>query len=183
MANFESAVSYVLGNEGGLEENKDGSDPGGISNFGISLRFLREVPIENLKRYSLFDPVSDKDIRELTIDQARLIYRGEFWEAAPFEKLQNQILCNYIFDMCVNHGIAQGIKLTQRGVWAAQRKRDFIKDDGILGKFTIQAINQASFMLLPAMIAQRDGYYRRLVALNPTWKEDLDGWLNRCYRN
>lgn len=179
MANFDSAVNYVLKNEGGLVE--DPSDPGGITNFGISLRFLREVPIENLKRYSLFDPVTDKDIRELTLEQAKLIYRGEFWEAGPFEKLQNQILCNYIFDMCVSFGITQAIKLVQRAVWSVQKKKDFIPDDGIFGPYTIQAINQASFMLMFSMVAQRDGYYRQIVAVNPSRKPDLEGWLNRCY--
>lgn len=179
MANFDSAVSYLLKNEGGLVE--DPSDPGGITNFGISLRFLREVPVENLKRYSIFEPVTEKDIRELTLDQAKLIYRGEFWLTAPFLKLQNQVLCNYIFDMCVNFGLSQAIKLVQRATWAVQKKKDFILDDGIFGPHTIQAINQASFMLMFSMVAQRDGFYRQLVAVNPALKPNLEGWLNRCY--
>jgi lysozyme family protein len=180
MAQFDPAVSFVLRNEGGLAE--DSADPGGITNFGISLRFVREIPPERLKRYGIFEPITEQTIRELTVDQAKLIYRGEFWDAAPFDKLMNQILCNYIFDMCVNHGIAQGIKLAQRAVWACQKNYEFIKDDGVLGKFTIQAINHCSFMLQVAMMAQRDGFYRRLVALNPSRKADLHGWLKRCYQ-
>jgi lysozyme family protein len=182
MTTFDSAANFVLANEGGLFENKDGSDPGGITNFGISLRFLREVSSENLKKYSIFEPVNEQTIRDLTMAQAKFIYRGEFWDAAPFEKIMNQNLANYIFDMCVNHGIAQGVKLAQRAVWACQKQRDFIKDDGVLGSKTIYAVNMCSFMLLVAMQAQRDGFYRRLVALDPTRKGNLDGWLNRCYR-
>lgn len=180
MALFESAVKFLLENEGRLSENP--SDPGGITNFGISMRFLREIPDDRLKRYSIFEPLTDKTIKELTIDQAKLIYRGEFWEHASFEKIMNQKLANYIFDMCVNFGMAQGIKLTQRAICACQKKRDYVKDDGILGAYTIQGINQASFILMYALVAQRDGFYRRLVALKPEKKEFLDGWLNRCYR-
>lgn len=180
MGQFDSAVSFILANEGGLSENPN--DPGGITNFGISLRFVREIPEDRLRRYGIFEPITDATIRELTIDQAKLIYRGEFWEAVPFEKIQNQQLCNYIFDMCVNHGIAQGTKLTQRAVWACQKTVNFIKDDGVLGSKTVAAINHCSFMLIVAMMGQRDGFYRRLVALNPSRKGDLHGWLNRCYR-
>lgn len=180
MALFESAVNFILDNEGLLEENP--ADPGGTTNFGISLRFLREVSSEALKRAGIFEPITEQTIRDLTRDQAIILYRSEFWETAPFEKIQNQMLANYIFDMVINHGMSQAIKLTQRATWAAQKKKDYIKDDGDLGKFTLQAINQASFMLIPAMMAQRDGFYRRLVALNPTRKVFLDGWLNRCYR-
>ena len=48
MAHFDSCVQYVLRHEGGLSQDK--ADPGGITNFGISLRFLREVDADTLKR-------------------------------------------------------------------------------------------------------------------------------------
>lgn len=47
MSDFDTAVNYVLRNERGLNESKN--DRGGITNFGISLRFLKTVPSENLK--------------------------------------------------------------------------------------------------------------------------------------
>lgn len=180
MATFESAVAFILVNEGELSE--DAADPGGITNWGISLRFLREVASEALKRAGIFEPITEQTIRDLTKDQAIILYRSEFWESAPFEKIQNQTLANYIFDMVINHGMGQAVKLTQRAVCACQKAKDYLKDDGVLGARTLMGINQCSFMLIPAMIAQRDGFYRRLVALNPARKVDLDGWLNRCYR-
>lgn len=180
MGKFDSAVKFMLANEGGLIDHP--ADPGGITNYGISLRFLRALSPEKLRRYGLFDPVTEKDIREMTIDQAILIYRGEFWEAAPFEKIQNQVLCNYIFDCCVNLGIGQGVKIAQRATWAAMKTRGYIKDDGEMGSKTVQAINQCSFMLLPPLLAVRAGFYRLLAEKNPANKEFLDGWLNRAYR-
>ena len=180
MANFDSAVSFMLPNEGGLVDNP--ADPGGITNFGISLRFLKNLSPERLKRYGIFNEPTTVTIRSLTVDQAKLIYRGEFWEALPFEKIQNQILCNIIFDTCVNVGLTQGTKIAQRAVWAAMKLRNAIKDDGVMGSKTIQAINQCSFMLLPCLLAVRAGFYRLLAEKNPANKEFLNGWLDRAYR-
>ncbi len=180
MANFESAIKFVLSNEGGLSEVAD--DPGGITNFGISLRFLREVAPDVLKKAGIFEVVDENTIRNLTVDQATILYREEFWEKAQFLKLNNQILCNYIFDMCVNHGIAQGIKLAQRAVCACQKKMDFLADDGIMGSKTIAGINYAGFLLQYAMIAERAGFVRLLVCQLPRLEKFLHGWLERCYK-
>lgn len=179
MAIFESALRFVLSHEGGLNENK--SDRGDITNKGISLRFLKSLSLERLDLYEIKN-LNENSVRNISDEQINMIYYHEFWLQAPFAKIQNQILCNYIFDMAVNHGIEQATKLTQRAVWACQKKKDYIKDDGVLGSMTLQAINQCSFMLLVALQAQRDGFYRRLVSLDPSQKEFLDGWLERCYK-
>lgn len=179
MAIFESCVDYVLKHEGGL--TKDVADPGGITNFGISLRFLREVDALLLKRIGVFEEVSSQTIIDLTKDQAEKIYYSEFWLKAPFEKIINNILAKYIFDMSVNFGIAEAVKITQRACCAAQKMKDYVKDDGMFCAKTLQAINQASFMLIPALIAQRTGFYRQLVAVNPKSEVFLDGWLERAF--
>lgn len=176
MANFESVIKFVLDNEGGLSENP--RDPGGITNFGISFRFLKSLSPDDLKRYGLHDPVTEDDVRGMTIDQAKAIYRGEFWEHAPFEKIINGTLAKYIFDMAVNHGIGTATKLTQRAVWAANKKKDMIKDDGVFGAQTLQAINYSGFMLLPCLMAVRADYCRAIGK-----PEFLEGWLKRCYRS
>jgi lysozyme family protein len=180
MAEFDKAVKFVLLNEGGLTESEN--DPGGITNYGISLRFLREVPAEILKRCGIFDPITDQTIRELTEDQAKLLYRFCFWETAYFDKLMNQISANYIFDMCVQHGISQAIKLVQRAVNACQKTADYLKDDGVLGSKTVYAINLASFMLHSAFIAERECFVRMLVEIDPRKERFLHGWIERCYR-
>ena len=179
MADFDSCVAYVLKHEGGLTE--DANDPGGITSMGISLRFLRNVNADTLKRVGIFTEVTEQTIRDLTQDQAEKLYFFEFWSVAPFEKIQNGIIAKYIFDMTVNMGIAEGIKLTQRACCAAQKVKDYVKDDGIMGSQTVQAINQASFMLIPALIATRSAYYRQLVAINPKNSVFLSGWLTRAF--
>lgn len=182
MGDFNKAVDFVLENEKGLSENPN--DAGGITNFGISLRFLRELPSENLRRYGIFEiTMSDQTIRDLTRDQAKFIYRGEFWEVAPFEKIKSQRVCDYVFDMACNCGVAQSIKIIQRSLWAVFFNRDVVKDDGILGEQTLTRLNFLSDNeILPVLIANRASYYRLLAEIRPKDKENLNGWLNRCYR-
>lgn len=179
MASFETAVEYVLPNEGGLSENPH--DSGGITNFGISLRFLREVDEERLRKYGIFETVNEETIRNLTVGQAKLIYRGEFWEGNGFENINSQDICNYIFDMAINFGISQAVKLTQRSCWACAFTRRYLRDDGIMGRMTTDVINSVEDDLLPVLISTRASLYRSLVLVNPKDEIFLEGWLNRCY--
>lgn len=179
MANFQSCVSYVLENEGGL--SKHPSDPGGTTNMGISLRFLREIDQDSLKRIGIFGDVNEQTIVDLTPDQAEKLYYSEFWLTAPFDKIMNSIIGKYIFDMSVHHGLSQAVRLTQRACCSAQKMKDYLKDDGLFGAKTLQAVNQASFMLIPALISERTGFMRQLVAVNPKLEVFLDGWLTRAF--
>ena len=175
MSEFESAVLYVLRNEGGLSENPH--DPGGITNHGISFRFLKSILQERLKNYGIFDEVNEDTIRHLTQDQAKLIYKGEFWNLAPFEKIYNQDFANYIFDMSINMGISPAIKCVQRACWAVMKRWDQLPDDGILGDRTLATIKMCAFLLMPALRSERANYYRSLGLE----KEFLHAWYNRTY--
>ena len=74
MVSFDTAVEFVLKNEGGLVENEN--DAGGITNFGISLRFLKSLDDVKLKKYGIFIPPDAESVRELSLEQARAIYFG-----------------------------------------------------------------------------------------------------------
>lgn len=174
---FYFAVEYVLSKEGGLVDNPH--DPGGITNFGISLRFLKSMPIERLKTYGIFS-AEPHDIIKMTKEQAKSIYKGEFWEHSKFDNIDDQDCCDFIFDMAVNMGISPAIKCAQRACWASARKKDTIKDDGILGEETLNLINYYGLHLISAMRSERAGYYR-LIAEDKNLKEFLNGWLNRAY--
>jgi lysozyme family protein len=179
MSDFDTAVNFVLRNEGGLNESKH--DRGGITNFGISLRFLSTLSSDTLKLYGIYEEVTDETIKNLTIEQAKLIYKGEFWAHAPFGKILNQEYANYIFDMSVNMGIAPAIKCTQRATWAVLKKWDILPDDGILGDKTLAAIQQCGFMIMPALRAERGAYYRAIISAYPEQIENLHNWYNRTY--
>lgn len=182
MAEFELAVQFVLENEGGFVDLAH--DAGGSTNFGISLRLLREIPGDRMRKYGIFDDLSYVDaVKALTIDQAKNVYRGEFWEQAPFEKISSQMIANYVFDCCVQHGISQGIFILQHALWAAYRDQDVVRADGKLGEKTLFAESQVDDkLMLSCLMACRDGFIRICAALRVENKEFFDGWINRCYR-
>lgn len=180
MANFDEAVAYILAREQGIVESE--FDAGGITNYGISLRFLRELPIDHLRKYGIFGEVTEETIRDLTEDQAKIIYRGEFWDEKNFVFILSQKLCNYFFDCVVNCGVSQAVKLLQRAVCAAFVTRSILRDDGLFGERTIKLINSLDDkILLQILVGLRDGFYRLLVEVNPKDKPNLEGWLNRTY--
>lgn len=179
---FVQALNFVLDREGGLNKTTEGFDAGGVTNQGISLRFLKEVPLERLKMFGIFSPIDETVIEDLSASQIHSIYFYEFWEQARFKEIEHQSLVNYIFDMAVSHGIAQAIKLVQEAICAATFKRDYLVQDGVMGPKTIAAINKYGNFLLPIIIAVRARFYHLIVEKRPKDKDNLNGWLNRCYK-
>lgn len=178
MNSFDIAFNYVIENEGGLIDNPN--DPGGITKYGISLRFLKSIPLDILKSFGIYSAESD-DISNLTIPQAKSLYKYSFWDIAKFTDITNQDCVNYIFDMAVNMGINPAIKCAQRACWSFMGKKGIIDDDGILGKKSIEMINHCGRYLLPSIRSERAGYYRVLIAERNNLKEFINGWLNRAY--
>lgn len=178
---FENAFKYVMINEGGLEEND--LDPGGITKYGISLRFLRSLGKDKLKEYDVYisDVVTSDDIKDLTIEQAKAIYFGEFWKKSPFDKIDRQEVINYIFDMAVNMGISPAVKCAQRSVWSVMKDKEILPEDGILNDVTINMINHCEFFIITAMRSERAGTYRLIAERNPKEREFLPDWLKRSY--
>lgn len=183
MADSEIAINFVLGNEQGLEENPD--DNGDITNHGISLRFLKSIPDQRLRLMGF--PVSTfitaETIRKLSIDQAKIVYKSEFWEQAPFQQIPYQKICNVIFDACVNMGMAQGVKCVQRAIWASQGNEKTFPCDGVMGKDTLRFITLSGYSLLPAIRSERAGVYRLIAGQSKNQAKFLDGWLSRAYNS
>ena len=143
MSNFLTAVNYTLGNEG-LDRFVDNpNDRGGATRLGISLRFLKSLPKEKLRQYGLTcDEPDIDDVRNLSRDVAIEIYRGEFWQHSNFDRIIDQDVGNYLFDMAVNSGISPAIKCAQRAIWSIYRSRKKCIEDGILGAETLRILNQ-----------------------------------------
>lgn len=178
MGSFEPAVTFLLHNEGGLVESPN--DPGGITNMGISFRFLKSIDTKQLQMYGLYGEPSEQMIRDLNIQQATKLYYGEFWQHAPFDMIRNQDLCNYLFDAAVHMGIAPAIKCAQRACWSVFNNKDNLPDDGILGGQTLHCMN-LNDDVFSALRSERAGDYRVIVSLHPEQKEFINGWLDRAY--
>src|ERR1035437_7871406 len=95
MADFEIAAAFVLEEEGGYEPPNQ-ADPGGETKFGIS---RRSYPNE--------------DIKNLTVERAKQIYRSDFWR---FDGVTDQDVANKLLDLTVNLGIGKGVHLLQQAL-------------------------------------------------------------------
>jgi lysozyme family protein len=85
MSNFERAFNLVIGEEGGYVN--DPQDPGGETKFGISKRSYPNV-----------------DIKQLTLEQAKQIYKRDYWDKL-FLDTQKWHIALLMFDCAVNQGV------------------------------------------------------------------------------
>lgn len=195
MTKFDDAFNYVIDNEKGL--NTDPTDRGGITNWGISERFIESLMDDDLlpvhvsdEMYSFYRifrgqkmyPSIAEYIKDLTPELSKQIYQKYFW-LPIYDQIENQDICNYIFDMTVQHGGSKAAEITQRAINAYKWSRFYIIIDGIIGNETISEINRCDYMkLIPFMIAIRESLFLCIVAHDKTQEKFLDGWLKRCYR-
>lgn len=152
MTAFDSSFAALVGNEGGYVNNP--ADPGGETNWGISKRSYPTV-----------------DIAALSQDDAKAIYKRDFWDRAQCDRLPPGIAFD-VFDTAVNSGIGQAIRFLQRAVGVA--------DDGVVGPMTLAAISRVEPEAVQARFnGQRLDFMTRLT----TWDTFSRGWARRIAKN
>jgi lysozyme family protein len=101
-ANYETSLARVLKHEGGYSNHP--SDPGGPTNFGIT--------IHDYRRYIKANG-TPADVRAMTRADAAAIYRARYWDALRCDELPAGL--DYaVFDYGVNSGIGRAAKVMQR---------------------------------------------------------------------
>ncbi|MBL4906956.1 MAG: hypothetical protein JKX94_05840 [Sneathiella sp.] len=171
------AINYVLKNEKGLIDHP--SDPGGITNYGISIRHA--ISVGDLDNDNLIDfdfdldgEVTANDIRSMPKYVAEKYYHYLFnkWR---IDEIHDPNLAVKVFDLCFPFGFYGGSLVTQRALRACGLS---IVEDGILGTKSISAINSIynSAALLAALCSEAAGRFRFLR--NPAMEK---GWLKRAY--
>lgn len=166
MADFNEAIDIILEHEGGYVDHP--ADPGGATNLGITLKLFKQYAPE------LGVPATKDSLKALTEQQARHIYKKEFWDKMYGDKIRDQQLATQVFDFYVNAG-ANAIKVLQSEAG--------VQGDGAFGPATLAAVNWANPEILFEQF--RDGrveYYKNLVERKPALKVFLKGWLNRAQK-
>lgn len=171
MLSYDKATALVIRHEGGLVDDK--YDPGGITKWGISKRFLI---IHNIDLNG--DGVIDnQDIIDMTMEQCQGIYKTYFWDKYPFRKVKYEPLAIKLFDMSFPLGEPQAFKLFQRSI---NDMGGDIKVDGILGSKTIAGANKFNGEQLLHHFQERlKDFFQKLASNRPDSKRFLNGWLNR----
>ena len=154
MKDFNEIIEKVLEHEGGYVN--DPTDLGGETKYGITKRFYPDV-----------------DIKNLTIEQAKEIYKKDYWDKNKVESLP-QNLWHIYFDMCVNMGKRTAVKVLQR---AANNRGKDLEVDGGLGPKTIEALNGVE---LDRVRAFRVKYYVDLITAKPEQEKFYLGWFRRA---
>ena len=156
MSKFDEIIEVVLEHEGGYVN--DPKDPGGETNYGIAKRSHPDV-----------------DIKNLTKEGAKEIYREVYWDKNKVESLPEELWHIY-FDMCVNQGKSRAVKIIQRAV---NGKGGSLTVDGGMGPMTIAAIGK-SRVELDRVRAYRVKYYADLVSRKPELERFYFGWFKRA---
>ena len=171
---FDWALACVLHHEGGFVNNPN--DPGGATDFGVSLRFLRSVG-EDIDGDGDIDI---DDIHALEFDDVEKLYKTHFWKPAKADKIRSELVAIKLFDMAVNMGVKQAWKLLQR---ACNALGTDLKDDGKAVPLTLAAVDSLhnkDFMVLTNVRREQDRFYARLVTNKPTLAEFQLGWRRRA---
>ena len=143
------------------------NDSGGATAFGITWATLKAAYMAGI--------VPHGDICRLTLDEAKEIYRVNFWNKFNWGALDWPV-CLCCFDCCVNHsGFAS---ILQRAVRECGQS---VTVDGKFGPKTFAALTACDpLMLAGAIYRQRRKYYEKIVANNPKKRGFLNGWLRRA---
>jgi lysozyme family protein len=172
VANFDSAIQVILKHEGGLVD--DPKDPGGITNYGISFRFLKDHAID----IDQDGDVDADDIRKLTPEQAMDVYKKYFWTPEHCAAITDDTAATKLFDMCVNMGLPRAARIAQAAAVALGKTIDV---DGQLGPKSLEALNDCKGdELVKKMCEGQAQAYHDIVAARPASQKFLAGWLRRA---
>ena len=155
---FFEAIEIILKHEGGYVNDPD--DPGGETKYGISKRSFPQY-----------------DIKNLSIEDAKDIYRRHFWDVSKAEKLKDELRLDY-FDMCVNMGQRNAVKCIQKAINNAPG--DKIAVDGRIGPQTIRESKRISVGRFRSF---RVLYYAKLIMKKPTLEKFWYGWFKRSLQS
>lgn len=156
---FEKAFANLIKEEGGYVNHPN--DKGGETKYGISKRSYPHL-----------------DIKRLTLEQARDLYRKDFWNAIRGDELPSDELACEALEQAVNMGIKTAVSFLQ--VVCVSEGNIDLGVDGKMGEKTLTALRLiAPQFTLVAIRALAIAHYLKLAREEPPMKVFLKGWIKR----
>ncbi len=170
---FQSCIKAILEHEGGLSLDK--RDPGGVTQWGISLRYLRSIGYD----LNGDGKIDKEDIIGLPVKGAIGIYRKYWWERYRYAAFNELIVVEKVFDLAVNMGGMAAHKLLQIAINCLREQP--ITVDGLLGGQTFSAANSTDGMTLRQQLREcAEDRYTEILAANTAMEWARNGWMNRA---
>lgn len=159
--NWKPSLAIILKEEGGNDD--DPRDPGGRTSRGI---IQREWNVYRAK-----NPGRPADVWQASDDDVATIYHLQYWE--PYcDQLPSGVDLAF-FNRSVNSGLKQAVKELQRALGT-------VKDDGMMGMLTLNAVATcADTRLLVVNMCENARNFYRALSTFPTFGK---GWLARTDR-
>ena len=149
---FDECFEKLIGHEGCYSNNP--KDPGGETKWGVSKRAHPSL-----------------DIGSLTLDDAKKLYKRDYWERAQCDRLHPD-LAFQVFDGAVNSGIGNSIRWLQEASGVAV--------DGVVGPLTLRKVGDMEPSII---IARYNGVRLKFMASLSTWDVFGRGWARRIAAN
>lgn len=133
MSHFDKVMQFILAEEGGYVN--DPNDPGGETKYGIAKRFHPTV-----------------DIAALTPEQAKVIYRRDYWDKMGLDTEPKFDKALLLMDCAVNQGVARA-----KEIYASPKvvNRPFVE--------AFQAERALRYAALSTFQQYGRGWFRRLI--------------------
>ena len=175
---FEEIIEIVLEHEGGYVDDPD--DRGGATNFGVIQRTYQDY----INKYDDGHEVTKQEMKDMDGEDAKEVYLRMFWGPSRAAKLPEEIREVY-FDMVVNHGQGNAVKILQQACNNKRKKANYIAVDGGIGPNTIKA---AANLKEWELMVERSGFYWNLVFAGAKYTNRtsqvkfIRGWIKRCFK-
>lgn len=168
---FDEAFERVVGAEGvySADPNDNGNWTGGRRGSGEFMGTKYGIAANT---YGRALKAAGKTIKDLTLDDAKEIYKRDFWDVLRCDELP-ELFRYALFSCAVNCGVRRAARLFQSVL--------FVIVDGIIGGATIRAARtyRDQVGLLEDFLAAWSDYYDAIVEKNPTLGAYKNGWKNR----
>lgn len=164
MTTFDKAFDRVVGHEGGFQNDpKDrGNWTSGVIGQGVNKGTKFGISAMSYP---------NEDIKNLTVQRAKEIYKRDFWDRNNVESFHSSVQYQ-MFDAAVNHGRGSAARMLQRAVKVA--------DDGAIGNLTLTAYKKmAENDILLRFLAERLEFMTKLSTFSTYGR----GWSIRIADN
>lgn len=168
--NFDMAYEKLAEREGGYTDGTDQIDDE-ATNMGITQT--------TLTNYSAKHPESNmpSDVKHLTPNQAREIYKSEYWDNTNIPQINNPRIRNAMFDMNVMSGPTIPAKTIQRTL--NEQMNANLPETGYLGKQTITALNAIPDNKINDFMKSLIGNRIKSLQTMSNWPTAKSGWTRR----